>query len=213
MVDPEPRLAFAIAERYASEGFLVYVLLRRTKMIRFARAAMQSRGLPIKAMACNPSSIASMERALQVIKQQSGRCDVLIYNAMSMPSTARAVKSETLFSRLQVNLIGAFAFISRILDEMKARENGAIIFSTCRPLQRESTKQDPWGIGNIALRALVERLARDVEPDGIRVGMITVDGGCDRQEFELNQIAQTFWQLFVTSDRSCPRQLHFGISI
>lgn len=106
-----PGLGLAIAERYACEGFLSFILSRRPQRLVAAIARLRARGLALIPLTCDVSSVPSVEEALRKIKEKAGRCDVLIYNG--------------------TNVAGALAFISGTVGEMRNRKNGAMLFSGC----------------------------------------------------------------------------------
>jgi hypothetical protein len=51
------------------------------------------------------------------------------------------------------------------------------------------------------LRALVHCLEEELKPDGIRVGMITIDGTVPSNAAKLASIAELYWQLFEHRDK------------
>jgi NAD(P)-dependent dehydrogenase (short-subunit alcohol dehydrogenase family) len=207
-----PGLGLAIAERYASEGFLAYVLLRRPERLVSGIAALRERGLDIVSLACDVASVASVEGALRRIRRHSGRCDVLIYNAFAAASGhASALKPETIVSEFRTNVAGALAFVNATVDEMRSRSNGAIFFSGCGLAQKPSKEFTSLSVGKAALRALVDCVADETERDGIRVGMVTIDGTMPTHELELKRIAELYWELFTMSERSRKRELLFRV--
>jgi NAD(P)-dependent dehydrogenase (short-subunit alcohol dehydrogenase family) len=205
-----PGLGLAIAERYAQEGFLSYVLLRRPLRLMPAVQTLRNRGLEIVSIMCDVSSVSSVERALNTIKMQSGRCDVLIYNAYA-PSVgcASSLNPQTFVSEFCTNVAGALAFVNGTVQEMRERNCGAMLFSGCGVAQARSKEQASLSIGKAALRALVDCVADDVEADGIRVGMVTIDGIMPAQAHELRQIAELYWKFFATYEPSGTREVRF----
>lgn len=183
-----PGLGLAIAERYASEVFLSYVLLRRPLRVAPMVQALRTHGLDVVSMTYDVSSVPSVQRALRAIKRHSGRCDVLIYNAYA-PSFGRG--------SFRANVAGALAFVNGTVQEMRERNNGALLFSGC----------------GVALRALVHCVADDVEAHGIRVGMVTIDGIMPTQAHELRQIAELYWEFFATDACGGNREVRFPVNM
>jgi NAD(P)-dependent dehydrogenase (short-subunit alcohol dehydrogenase family) len=209
----EPALGLAIAERYAREGFLAYVLWRWPERLAPVIEALRAQGLDVVSIACDVSSVASVEEALRAIRIDSGRCDVLIYNALAAASgVASTLTPETIVAELRTNVAGALAFVNATVDEMRTRRNGAMLFSTCSPAGKPSPDGTSVSVSHAALRALVDHVAGDVEEDGIRVGIVTIDGTMPAHELDLKEIAELHWQLFTTSERSRKRELRFRVA-
>lgn len=135
-----PGLGLAIAERYASEGFVSYLLLRRPQRVFPMVQVLRVRGLDVIAVACDVSNVPSIQRALSTIKERSGRCDVLIYNAY--------------------DVTGAVAFVNGTVQEMRERKNGAMLFSGCGAALRafvdcvaDDVEGDGIRVGMMTMRA------------------------------------------------------------
>jgi NAD(P)-dependent dehydrogenase (short-subunit alcohol dehydrogenase family) len=202
-------LGLAIAERYAEQGFRAYVLLPRPIRLGKSLASKRHRGLEIASISCDVSRAASVEEALLRVHELAGRCDVVIYHALA-PAHDRtsSLQPETAIAEFRTGVAGALAFVNATIDEMRSRSNGAMLFSICLCKPRDSAARYP-GIIEAALRALVASMAGDVEPDGIRVGMLTIEGEMPTRTFELRQLAELYWQLFATSESARNRELLF----
>jgi len=85
-------------------------------------------------------------------------------------------------------------------------------FSGCGLAQKPAKEQTSLSVGKAALRALVDCVADETEHDGIRVGMVTIDGTMPTHELELKRIAELYWQLFTMSERSRKRELLFRVN-
>jgi len=195
-------LGLAIAERYADHGFRAFVLLPRPSQLGKSLAPMRNRGLEIASMSCDVSKPASVEKALRRVHDLAGRCDVVIYNALAPPhDRTSSLLPKTAIAEFRTGVAGALAFVNATVAEMRSRCNGALLFSICLCKRQGSAPQYP-GIVEAALRALVASMACDVEADGIRVGMLTIDGEMPTRPFELRQLAESYWQLFTTSESS-----------
>jgi meso-butanediol dehydrogenase / (S,S)-butanediol dehydrogenase / diacetyl reductase len=202
-------LGLAIAERYADQGFRAYVLLPRPTRLGKSLARIRDRGLEIASISCDVSKAASVEEALRRVHELAGRCDVVIYHALA-PGHDRtsSLQPKTAIAEFVTGVAGALAFVNATVDEMRSRSNGAMLFSICLCKSRDSAARHP-SIVEAALRALVASMAGDVEPDGIRVGMLTIEGAMPTRPFELRQLAELYWQLFATSESARNRELLF----
>jgi NAD(P)-dependent dehydrogenase (short-subunit alcohol dehydrogenase family) len=88
---------------------------------------------------------------------------------------------------------------------------GAILFSGCGLAQAPSADRTALSVSKAALRAFVDCLAEEVEPLGIRVGIVTINGTIPDDRAVLAEIAELYWQLFVLGSRDCKRELHFNV--
>jgi short-subunit dehydrogenase len=166
--------------------------------------------LRVFAVQCDVRSDPSVRKALQHIRDQESGCDVLIYNAFTS-SIGRVSSLEPLQAILEfhVNVAGALAFLNLVVDEMRSRASGTILFSGCGLAHTPSAEKASLSISKAALHALMDCLAQEVESDGIRVGMVTVNGTMPNGGAALAQVAELYWQIFVSSDHDLHRELSF----
>src|SRR5450631_4196288 len=153
--------------------------------------------LQVVPMACDVGTRGSVEAALREIRDRQGGCDVLVYNAF-VPSAGRAslLDPEALLADIRVNVTAALLFVRLTVQEMR-EHGGAMLFSGCGLARTPVAELTSLSIGKAALRAFVECLAEDVEPDGIRVGMVTVNGPMPTRTAELRAIADLYWASFA----------------
>jgi NAD(P)-dependent dehydrogenase (short-subunit alcohol dehydrogenase family) len=192
-----PRLGLAIAERYASEGFAAYMLLRRPARIASRVSKLCADRMHVVPMECDVGSARSVASVLREIRSRQGGCDVLVYNAFA-PSSGRAsiLEPATLQADFRVNVSAALSFVRLTVAEMRTR-GGAMLFSGCGLARTPAADQTSLSVGKAALRAFVECLADDVEKAGVHVGMVTVNGSMPTSVMELRAIADLYWASFA----------------
>lgn len=191
------RLGLAIAERYAREGFVAYMLSRDPARLAPHVSRLRAGCMHVVPLACDVGSRGSVESALREVRRRQGGCDVVIYNAFA-PSVGRAsmLEPETLLADIRVNLAAAMSFVRLTVGEMR-EHGGAMLFSGCGLAQAPATELTSLSVGKAALRAYVACLAADVQSDGIRVGMITINGTMPTQGTEIRDIAELYWASFA----------------
>ncbi len=205
-------LGLAIAERYAREGFAAYPLSRRPERLIARISVLSASELRIVPLECDVSSTTSIKAALRSIRQKAGGCDVLIYNAYAASAgRASALEPETILSEFRVNVAGALSFVKLTVDEMRAR-GGTILFSGCGLARSPASERTSLSVSKEALRALVDCLADEVERDGVRVGMVTIDGAMPTLTGQLEQVAELYWQYFASSACHRKRELRFRLN-
>jgi NAD(P)-dependent dehydrogenase (short-subunit alcohol dehydrogenase family) len=188
-----PGLGLAVAQRYAREGFSVYLLSRSPAALAAPVLLFQSRGLNVRATGCDFDDIDSIERAIGAIEADGGSCDVLVYNAFIEDG------------KLPVNVECASAFVQLIVNAIRARGSGALLFSAYGAAHAST--------GKAALRSLVDDLADQLEPAGVRVGMVTIHGALPERGPELSSLADLYWDLFFSAAYQRERELHFRTSL
>ena len=60
--------------------------------------------------------------------------------------------------------------------------------------------------GTKTLREFVDTLADEIEPAGIRVGIVTIDGALPTSEAELAAIADVYWDVFFCAEHQHRRE-------
>jgi NAD(P)-dependent dehydrogenase (short-subunit alcohol dehydrogenase family) len=211
IVGAGPRLGLAIAERYAREGFSAYMLLRNPQRLERQIAWARARNLSVIPLVCDVSCSTSVKRTVDYIKERTPNCDVLIYNAFA-PSAGpvSSLDAECLLSEFRVNVAGALSFVKLFSDDMRTRSSGTILFSGCGLAYAPSAAWSSLSVSKAALRALVDCVAEEAQADGVRVGMVTINGMIPSSAAALKMIADLYWQLFVRSDQDHQRELWFN---
>jgi len=190
-------LGLALAERYAREGFAVYALSGVAARLARAASRLRSRGLNVAVIDCEPDNIESVETAIRAIEAHGGPCDVLVYNALvddariPIPFDRRATPDD-----LYAELPDVVALIRRRVAAMRAKHGGALVFATYDVPENETR----------TLRELVDALADEVEPAGIRVGIVTIDGALPTSATELASIADVYWDVFFCAEHQHRRE-------
>ncbi|HWT05569.1 MAG TPA: hypothetical protein VN224_07415 [Xanthomonadales bacterium] len=114
-----------------------------------------------------------------------GACDVLVYNAFV--DDARVSYAE---------LADVLALIRRRVAAMRAQQGGALVFATY-DFPESDTK---------TRRELIDALADEIEPAGIRVGIVTIDGSLPTAAAELASIADVYWDVFFCAEQQHRRE-------
>jgi hypothetical protein len=146
---------------------------------------------------CEPRNIDAVETAIGAIEMHGRSCDVLMYNAfvddtrIPSPSDLQAIPDD-----LHAELADVLALIKRRGTTMAAHQGGALVFSTYA-IPESETK---------GVRELVDALADEIEPAGIRVAIVTIDGALPTSAAELAAIADVYWDVFFCADHQHRRE-------
>ena len=201
-------LGAALARRFAS-GYAVALVARSREVTGALAEEIAAAGgvaLPIQSDATRP---ADVETAHEAIRGRLGAPDVLVFNGGRRPFGALLDTTPEVFEETwRVHALGAFLWARQVVPDMLARGTGAT--AGVKP----GASSAAFGPAKFAVRGLAQVLARDLQPQGIHVAYVNVDGAIDmplvrqflphlRDEDLLRPaaIAEVFWFL-AHQDRS-----------
>jgi len=207
-------LGNALAQRFAREYSVALVARGAEKLDGFAREIEKSggRALPVSA---DVSKAADIEAAFAKIRAELGDVDVLLYNAAMRPfGRLMETKPSTFENTWRVTTFGAFLCAQQVVPAMLKKGAGAIIITGATAGIKPFPTSAAFGPAKFAVRGLAQVMARDLQPQGIHVAYINVDGAIDmpaiRERFpqikddqmlKPSAIAETFWHV-AHQDRS-----------
>ncbi len=207
-------LGNALARRFAREYAVALVARGADKLAGFAREieAEGGRALPVSA---DVSKADQIEAAFSTIRSRLGEVDVLLYNAAMRPfGTLMETKPSTFENTWRVTAFGAFLCAQQVVPAMLAKGSGVIIITGATAGIKPFPTSAAFGPAKFAVRGLAQVMARDLQPKGIHVAYVNVDGAIDmpfiRERFpnikdenmlKPPAIAETYWHL-AHQDRS-----------
>jgi len=207
-------LGNALAQRFAREYSVALVARGAEKLDGFAREIEKSggRALPVSA---DVSKAADIEAAFAKIRAELGDVDVLLYNAAMRPfGRLMETKPSTFENTWRVTTFGAFLCAQQVVPAMLKKGAGAIVITGATAGIKPFPTSAAFGPAKFAVRGLAQVMARDLQPQGIHVAYINVDGAIDmpaiRERFpqikddqmlKPSAIAETFWHV-AHQDRS-----------
>ena len=201
-------LGNALAQRFAREYAVALVARGAEKLEGFAKEIGKSGGqaLPVSA---DVSKAADIEAAFAKIRAELGEVDVLLYNAAMRPfGRLMETKPSTFENTWRVTTFGAFLCAQQVVPAMLAKKSGAILITGATAGIKPFPTSAAFGPAKFAVRGLAQVMARDLQPQGIHVAYINVDGAIDmpaiRERFpqikddqmlKPSAIAETFWHV------------------
>jgi len=166
----------ALARRFSAEGYTVALLARSTE---FSKELAEELG-DARAYACDASDPESVWRAFELIREDLGEVDALIYNAGSGTwGTVEDIDAEAFEMAWRVNTLGALVASQQVIPAMKRKGSGDIIFIGATASRRGAAKTAAFAPAKAAQRSLAESMARHLWPAGIHVALVIVDGVVD----------------------------------
>ncbi len=166
----------ALARRFSAEGYTVALLARSTK---FSQELAEELG-NARAYACDASDTESVWRAFELIREDLGEVDALVYNAGSGSwGTVEEIDADAFEMAWRVNALGALVASQQVIPAMKRKGSGDIIFIGATASRRGMPMTTVFAPAKAAQRSLAESMARHLWPSGIHVALVIVDGVVD----------------------------------
>ena len=107
-----------------------------------------------------------------------GAPDVVVYNA-SYRTRGPFVElnADEVAKSLAVTAFGGFLVAQEAAKRMLPRGHGAILLTGASASVKGYAQSAPFAMGKFALRGLAQSMARELQPHGIHVGHVVIDGG------------------------------------
>jgi NAD(P)-dependent dehydrogenase (short-subunit alcohol dehydrogenase family) len=156
-----------IAERATARGWRVLGSVRKPEDGAGLRAAGCEVGI---CDLCDEGSVQAFADA--AVEWAGGAVDCVVHNAgTAFPAPMAAVTRADLDAQFQVNVIGHFRLNAALLPSL-VRAAGTVLFISSISTQLPTAMLGPYAASKRALEAMAEALALEVEPLGLRVGVI-----------------------------------------
>jgi len=163
----------AFARAFDAHGYAVALLSRSTdRSERLAGELADAR-----AYACDAADPAAVESAFSRIRDDLGPVDVLIYNAGSGSwKTVEELTVAEFESGWRVNALGGLVTAQQVIPDMKEKGTGDIIFVGATASLRGIPKTAGFAPAKAAQRILAQSMAKHLQPHGIHVAVLIIDG-------------------------------------
>jgi NAD(P)-dependent dehydrogenase (short-subunit alcohol dehydrogenase family) len=131
-----------------------------------------------KAFACNAANPDDVAKLFTDVEAAFGAPDVVVYNA-SYRTRGPFVEldPEEVAKSIAVSAFGGFLVAQEAVKRMLPKRRGAIIFTGASASVKGYAQSAPFAMGKFALRGLAQSMARELQPQGIHVAHVVVDGG------------------------------------
>src|SRR5499426_3849057 len=166
-------LSASLARALTREGLTVSLAARSTDDLASLVRETGARALP-----CDASQRADVERLFNALDAAAATPEVVIYNASFRTRGPLAdLDPDDVERSLAVTAFGAFLVAQQAVRRMLPRKLGAILFTGASAGVKGYPQSAPFAMGKFALRGLAQSMARELHPRGIHVAHIVVDGG------------------------------------
>lgn len=199
-----PGLGLAVSKRFAAEGYKVAMLARRVDALERMAADDPAHLVP---MACDVADPAAVGDAFGRIHHELGVPDCVVFNAGGW---ARGPITEldpaAVEAGWRTGCFAGFLIGQAAARLMLPQARGSILFTGATASLRGSANFAGFAMAKFGLRALAQSMARELDPRGIHVAHVIIDGqimseryqGSDRAVdtfLDPAAIAETYWQL------------------
>jgi short-subunit dehydrogenase len=189
-------LSAALARLLARQGYGLALAARDVTKLRPLAA---QTGAALHACdAADPAAMAGLFAA-------AGEAEVVVYNpSYRIRGPIAELDPAEVQKTLQVTAFGAFLAVREAAQRMLPAGRGTILLSGASAGVKGYAESAPFAMGKFALRGLAQSAARELQPKGIHVAHIVIDGGIrsarrpdagDDALLDPEAIAETYWQL------------------
>lgn len=187
------------------------MLARRETTLAPLAKEIEADGARATFAACDVVDASSVSAAAEALRREFGDPQVMIYNPGIFPvGGLLEVSPAQLEESLRISCMGAFLFAREVVPAMLSAGKGTMIFTGATASWRGSARFGAFAAGKFALRALVQSMARELQPKGIHVAHVVVDGQIEAhhphdpapsapgdRHLSPTAIADTYWHLFA----------------
>jgi NAD(P)-dependent dehydrogenase (short-subunit alcohol dehydrogenase family) len=179
----------AIAVALARAGAAVVVSSRKQDACETVAGELRSEGLQAVAAACHAGRKDELERLVALAVERFGRLDICVANAAVNPvfGPVESLPDEAWDKVMDVNVKAVFVLAKIALPHLASRSDGAFIALSSIGALRTEHGIGAYNVSKLALIGLVQNLATEWGPRGVRVNAIAP--GVVRTDF-----ARALWE-------------------
>jgi len=166
-------LSASLARLFAKAGMQVAMAARRADNI--AALAKETGG---KAFACDATDRGQVTKLFADAEAAGGAPDVVVYNASYRTRGPFVELDPVEVERaLMVTTYGGFLVAQEAAKRMVPHKHGTIMLTGASAGVKGYPQSAPFAMGKFALRGMAQSMARELQPQGIHVVHVVVDGG------------------------------------
>lgn len=198
IVGAGPGLSMGVAQKFGAAGFEVGLISRNETKLQQLVQQLAEQSIPASYALADAYDTNKLEIAVQKLEQVLGGCTILFYNAA-------ALKMNDLLKENVDSLVADFKItaahllhLTQVLRPQLKQNQGAILVTGAALGIRPMTMFGSLSLGKAALRNLSLQLHELLQPEGIYVGTLTIDGyiQADSPSHAPSILADKFWQLY-----------------
>jgi NAD(P)-dependent dehydrogenase (short-subunit alcohol dehydrogenase family) len=170
----------AVAKRFAQAGYVACMARRQGDKLNALVEDIVAAGGKARAYSVDATIEQAMIDLVDQIETEVGPIAVAVYNAAVGAMHAITDFPADVFERVwRINTFGAFLMGREVSKRMVARGAGTIIFTGATAALRGKAGLAAFAGSKHALKALAQSMARELQPQGIHVVHVVIDGPID----------------------------------
>ena len=177
-----PGLGASLGRRFARAGMHVALAARNGAKLDALATECSADGHKGRAYSCDTTSEEDVEALFRNVAAELGEPEVVIYNAGTWARKSILDTDAAEFERhWRVGCLGGF-LVGRAAARVMMRRaegggtGGTILFTGATASLRGGAQFHSFAAGKFALRALAQSMARELQPRGIHVAHVVIDG-------------------------------------
>jgi NAD(P)-dependent dehydrogenase (short-subunit alcohol dehydrogenase family) len=177
VVGAGPGLGCALGRRFARAEMHVALAARDASKLETLAIECSGIGHQGRAYACDASDEAAVEDLFRRIGADLGQPELVVYNAGAFVQRSILETSAEEFERCwRVGCLGGFLVGRAAARGMVARGRGTLLFTGATASLRGGAGFHNLAVGKFGLRALAQSMARELQPRGVHVAHVVIDG-------------------------------------
>jgi NAD(P)-dependent dehydrogenase (short-subunit alcohol dehydrogenase family) len=182
IVGAGPGLGCALAQRFGKASMHVAMASRHPDRLEAMAAECSGIAHSARSYACDATREASVDQLFARVAEEFGVPDVVVYNAGTFVRQSILETGAADFERCwRVGCLGGFLVGRAAARAMMARaprggRRGSILFTGATASLRGGAGFHNLAVGKFGLRALAQSMARELQPEGIHVAHVVIDG-------------------------------------
>ena len=195
-------LSAALTRRLRREGLAVSLAARGAAKLT---ALCEETGA--SAFACDASEREQVVRLFEQVTALSGAPDVVVFNASARTRGPLVeLDPQGVETTLRVSAFAGFLVAQEAVRRMLPLGRGVVVFTGASASMKGYPQSAPFAMGKFALRGLAQSMARELQPQGIHVAHVVIDGAIRSERnmepadkpgslLDPDAIADSYWHL------------------
>ena len=166
-------LSASVARTLSKAGIRVALAARRA-----ADLGPLAKEVDGKAFACDASKRDDVVKLFGDVESAFGAPDVVVFNAgYRTRGPFVELNPAEVEKTLIVSAFAGFLVAQEAVKRMLPNKHGAVLLTGASASVKGYAQSAPFAMGKFALRGLAQSMARELQPQGIHVAHIVIDGG------------------------------------
>jgi NADP-dependent 3-hydroxy acid dehydrogenase YdfG len=171
-----PGTGKAIAERFASAGYVVAMLARTEQRLIEIRRTLPN----THAFVCDVANEAELTDTLHAVRTSLGAPKIVIHNAVGAErGTYAEVDADNMRQAFEINTMALLALAKQLIPDMETAGGGALICTGNTSAYRGRARFAGFAPTKAAQRILLESIAREAGPKGVHAAYVAIDAVID----------------------------------